>query len=91
MIKKNRQAVALHYDGKKAPRVTAKGEGEIAERIIQIAKQHGIPLQENKELTALLAQVQLNGEIPPKLYVAVAQMLAFLYFLNGKTPKDYHP
>lgn len=90
MNKETKQAIALHYNGKSAPRVTATGEGLVAEKIIKLAKDHNIPLQEDAELTALLSEVTLNDEIPPKLYVAVAQLLTFLYYINGKTPKDYH-
>lgn len=79
-------AVALHYDGKNAPRVTAKGAGELAERIIALAKQHGIPLQENAPLVTLLAQLELGDEIPQALYLAVAEVIAFAYLLSGKTP-----
>lgn len=89
MNKETPQAVALHYDGQSAPRVTAKGEGLTAEEIIQTAKEYGIPLEQDAKLTALLSEVKLSEEIPPKLYVAVAQLLTFLYFLNHKTPKDY--
>lgn len=89
MKKEKKQAVALRYDGKSAPKVTAKGEGIIAKQIIKTAKDHGIPLQQNEELTGLLSEVRLNEEIPPKLYVAVAQLLTFLYYINGKTPQDY--
>lgn len=88
MKKEIPQAIALHYDEKTAPRVTAKGEGFIAEQIISIAKKHGIPLQKNEELTALLSEVNLSEEIPPKLYLAVAQLLAFLYYLNSDSPSD---
>ncbi|KTD18232.1 EscU/YscU/HrcU family type III secretion system export apparatus switch protein [Legionella jordanis] len=83
-----KQAVALHYDGHSAPIVTAKGEGGIAEQIIKTAKEHGIPLHHDKELTALLAKVELKKEIPPELYRAVAQILIFLYFLDGKIPDE---
>ena len=86
MKKDTPQAIALHYDKKSPPRVTAKGEGPIAEQIINTARKHGIPLQKNEELTGLLAEVNLNGEIPPKLYLAVAQLLAFLYYLNSSNP-----
>lgn len=75
-------AVALRYDGTGAPRVTAKGEGAIAKQIIAAAKEYGIPIEQNEELTALLSTVKLNDEIPPKLYVAVAQLLVFLYHIN---------
>jgi flagellar biosynthesis protein len=85
-MKEKKKAVALRYDGKSAPRVTAKGEGLIAQKIIETAKEHGIPLQKNDELTALLSKVRLNDEIPRSLYQAVAQILVFLYHVNGKKP-----
>ena len=85
-MKKKQKAVALRYDGKSAPRVTAKGEGRIAQKIIETAQTHGVPLQKNDELTALLSKVRLNEEIPRSLYQAVAQILVFLYHVNGKKP-----
>jgi flagellar biosynthesis protein len=87
-MKKKQKAVALRYDGKSAPRVTAKGEGHIAQKIIETAQSHGVPLQKNDELTALLSKVRLNEEIPRSLYQAVAQVLVFLYHVNGKKPKQ---
>lgn len=90
MNKKNDISIALDYDGKSAPKVTAKGSGEIARRIVEIAQRHGVPVQQDKQLTAMLSNVELNQEIPPALYVAVAQLLAFLYHINGKRPEDYH-
>ncbi|PKM10962.1 MAG: flagellar protein FhlB [Gammaproteobacteria bacterium HGW-Gammaproteobacteria-3] len=79
-------AVALKYDGKNAPKVTAKGEGLSAEQILEIAEKHGIPLQNNPELARILAQVPLGEEIPRELYIAVAEVIAFAYFLSGRTP-----
>ncbi len=81
-----KSAVALHYDEKNAPRITAKGRGEIAEKIIALAEQHSIPLHEDQELVALLAQLDLGDEIPRELYLAVAEVLAFAYMLTGKLP-----
>jgi flagellar biosynthesis protein len=81
-------AVALKYDGKNAPKVTAKGEGITAEQILAIAEQHGIPLQTEPELTKILAQIPLGDEIPNELYTAVAEVIAFAYYLSGKTPDD---
>ncbi|HFE31988.1 MAG TPA: EscU/YscU/HrcU family type III secretion system export apparatus switch protein [Gammaproteobacteria bacterium] len=81
-------AVALHYDGDKAPTVTAKGSGEVAEQIIALAKEHGIPLQENAALTELLSRLDLGTEIPPELYLAVAEVIAFAYLLSGKRPEN---
>ncbi len=78
------QAVSLKWDGKGAPKVTAKGHGDVAERIIEIAKQHQIPLSEDKALVSVLSGVELGTEIPPELYVAVAEVIAFAYRLRGK-------
>lgn len=73
-------AVALTYaPGEPAPRVVAKGRGLIAEEIIARAREHGIYVHESQELVALLMQVDLDARIPPQLYVAVAELLAWLY------------
>lgn len=73
-------AVALAYaPGDAAPRVVAKGRGLIAEEIIARAREHGVYVHESPELVALLAQVDLDERIPPALYVAVAELLAWLY------------
>ena len=87
MMEKTRKAVALKYDQEKdnAPRVVAKGRGEIAEKIIAIAKAHNLPLYEDKNLIQILEALELEAEIPPELYRAVAEVLAFIYRLNGKT------
>jgi flagellar biosynthesis protein len=82
-------AVALHYDGTHAPKVTAKGTGDVAEQIIALAKEHGIPLQENKPMLDLLSQLDLGDEIPEALYLAVAEIIAFAYKLNGKVPEGF--
>ena len=79
-------AVALHYDGDTAPRVTAKGHHQVAEQIMALAREHQVPLQENAALAGLLAQVELGEEIPENLYLAVAQVIAFAYHLSGKAP-----
>ncbi len=79
-------AVALQYDGEHAPRVTAKGRDKLADQIVEIARQHGIPLQENEPLAAVLSKVELGEEIPESLYLAVAQVIAFAYHLSGKAP-----
>jgi flagellar biosynthesis protein len=78
-------AVALHWDGSGAPKVTAKGSGETAEKILQLANEHGITLQHEKELVELLLLVELNHEIPQSLYIAIAEIIAFAYSLRGKT------
>ena len=81
-------AVALHYDEVNAPRVTAKGTDEIAQRILDIARQHNVPLQENTELVKLLSRIELGEQIPEALYLAVAEIIAFAYYLKGKVPRN---
>ena len=86
MMEKTPKAVALKYDQEKdnAPRVVAKGRGEIAEKIIAIAKAHNLPFYEDKNLIQILEALELETEIPPELYRAVAEVLAFIYRLNRK-------
>ena len=79
-------AVALHWSGEGAPRVTAKGREEVAERILAVAREHDVPIKEDRELTAVLAHVDLGNAIPEELYLAVAQVIAFAYRLSGKEP-----
>ncbi|MBW2427963.1 MAG: EscU/YscU/HrcU family type III secretion system export apparatus switch protein [Deltaproteobacteria bacterium] len=83
---KSPKAVALKYDGKtdKAPRVVAKGTGHIAQKIMEIAKEHKVPLCEDKNLVQVLAALDLETEIPAELYHAVAEVLALIYRLNGR-------
>jgi flagellar biosynthesis protein len=77
-------AVALAYQtGDLAPKVVAKGRGLIAEEIIARAKEHGVFVHESKELVALLMQVELDDRIPPALYRAVAELLAWLYRIES--------
>ena len=82
-------AVALHYDGKEAPHISAKGTGELAEQIIALAKEHGIPLHEDAALITLLSKLDLGDEIPQPLYMAVAEVIAFAYILSGKVPEGF--
>ena len=86
MSKKPKKAVALKYEpgDDNAPRVTAKGTGAVADKIIELAKQHGIPVKDDPDLVEVLAKLDLNEEIPPELYIIVAELLAFLYKINGK-------
>lgn len=79
----NQQAIALTYaSGDFAPRVVAKGRGLVAEQIIARAKQHNVFVHESKDLVALLMQVDLDDQIPPELYKAIAEILAWLYRLE---------
>lgn len=80
-----RKAVALTYKaGTGAPRVTAKGRGKVAEKIIEAAGRNGIYIHEDPALVETLSALDLNDEIPESLYVIVAELLAFLYALEGK-------
>ncbi len=75
-------AVALHYDGSSAPRVLAKGRGETAEKILTLAEENDIPLHADPQLVEVLSHVPLGREIPKELYVAVAEVIAFAYWLS---------
>ena len=79
-----RFAIALEYDGKQAPVVTARGHHEIADEILQIAEQENIPVHEDEELTLLLEQLDLGERIPEALYLVIAEVLSFAYRLSGK-------
>lgn len=73
-------AVALKYaPGTSAPTVVAKGRGLIAEEIIARAREHGVFVHESPELVALLSRVDIDGQIPPELYIAIAELLAWIY------------
>ncbi|MEN2985490.1 MAG: EscU/YscU/HrcU family type III secretion system export apparatus switch protein [Thermodesulfovibrionaceae bacterium] len=86
MNEESKRAVALRYDEEKdsAPRVVAKGRGWIAEKIIEIARQHGVPIREDKILIETLSKLDLYEEIPVELYKAVAEILAFIYKIKGR-------
>jgi flagellar biosynthesis protein len=82
-------AVALHYDGEQAPRVTATGKHAMAERIIARAEEAGVPLYPDTELALILSQVPMGDEIPDNLYKAIAEVIAFAYLLAGKFPEGF--
>ncbi len=84
---KKKRAVALRYDASKdaAPKITAKGQGAIAEKIIELAREAGVPVKEQSDLVEILSKLDLNSEIPPETYVIVAEILAWVYELNQKS------
>lgn len=86
-----RKAVALFYDGRNAPTVTAKGLGEEAGLIMDIAREHGVPLCDNAALVDLLVTLELGDNIPESLYIAVAHIIAFAYELQGRAPDGFEP
>lgn len=75
------KAAALKYDATKssAPKVTAKGEGKTAQKIIEIAKENDVPIKEDKDLIELLSKVELDHEVPPEMYKAIAEVFSFVY------------
>jgi flagellar biosynthesis protein len=78
------RAAALRYERPtdRAPRVVARGEGHLAERILAAAREHGIPIHEDRELVQVLSKLDVDAEIPLEVYQAVAEVLAFLYRTN---------
>lgn len=79
-------AAAIRYDSAKddAPRLTAKGKGHVAEKIIELARKHNIPIRTDYALVHVLSKLDLDQQIPPELYRAVAEILAFVYSANEK-------
>ena len=81
-----KKAVALGYNRSQdnAPKVLASGAGEIANKIISLAKEHDIPIKEDPDLIEILSKVEVDQEIPPNLYKAVAKIFSFLYKITNK-------
>ena len=87
-----KSAVALAYSQTDAaPRVVAKGRGLVAEQIIARAREHGVYVHESPELVSLLVQIDLDQRIPPQLYIAVAELLAWIYRLESGQPVAASP
>lgn len=92
--KKNKKAVALKYDKSKfeAPHVAAKGRGEVAKRITELAKEHDIPIHSDADLVEILDKVEIEEEIPLEIYTIVAEIFAYIYKVskneNTKGVKD---
>ncbi|WP_258406193.1 EscU/YscU/HrcU family type III secretion system export apparatus switch protein [Shewanella aegiceratis] len=83
------QAAALRYDGKSAPQITAKGEDLVAEEIIAIAKEAGIYIHQDANLSNFLQKLEIGEEIPKELYLLIAELIAFVYMLDGKFPERW--
>jgi len=85
---RRRRAVALRYDAQAdaAPRVVAKGSGLLAERIMEVAREHNVHVHEDAQMVEVLAKVELDAPIPEQLYRAVAEVLAFVYRLDTQAP-----
>ncbi|RNC29729.1 MAG: Flagellar biosynthetic protein FlhB [Candidatus Dichloromethanomonas elyunquensis] len=83
-----KMAAAIAYDHIGVPKVVAKGDGLVAQKIIEFAQEKRIPIQNNETLVEALMQVELAGEIPPELYQAVAEILAFIYRMDKQKAKS---
>ena len=81
---KDKQAVALKYDAEQdtAPRVIAKGKGHVAEHILEAAQKSSIPVYQNKTLVNMLMALDIDREIPPELYKAIAEVMAYVYKMD---------
>lgn len=90
MVNKPKKAAALKYKHgeDRAPQVVAKGRGAVAEKILETARKHGIPIKEDKTLVEILSSLDLYQDIPADLYRAVAEILAFVYALNIKAKAE---
>jgi flagellar biosynthesis protein len=88
-----KRAAAIRYDAEKddAPRLTAKGGGHVAEKIIELARSHDIPVREDKALVQILSRLEIDRQIPPELYRAVAEILAFVYSANEQYREKQGP
>ena len=84
--KERLRAAALSYrpDKDAAPRVVAKGAGKVAENIIAVAREHGVPITEDPDLVAILSKMDLDEQISPRLYEIVAELLVFIYYLKQR-------
>jgi flagellar biosynthesis protein len=82
----SKQAVALRYEPNKdrAPKIAGKGRGLLADKILELARQHKIPIRQDKNLIQILSRLDLNQEVPPEVYKAVAEILAFIYRLSNR-------
>lgn len=83
---KRRKAAAIRYDHDKdaVPRVVAKGQGIVAERIVELAKEHGVTIHEDPDLVAMLCKLDVDQMIPRNLFLAVAEVMAYVYRINNR-------
>ena len=88
MRRKTRKAIALEYGDNPVPVLTAKGDGKMAQAIIEEAERLGIHIAEDANLVALLSELEIDEEIPENLYVAVSVILSWVYWLKGISPNS---
>ena len=84
---RQKEAVALQYDREKssAPKVTAKGKGKTAQKIIELAQLNEIPIKKDEDLLEMLSKVELDKEVPAEMYKAVAEVFSFIYKMTNKS------
>ncbi|MGY8906981.1 EscU/YscU/HrcU family type III secretion system export apparatus switch protein [Candidatus Njordibacter sp. Uisw_056] len=87
-MKKPLQAIAIEYGSNPVPLVIAKGEGDLAQKVIDAAIAAGVPIKKDEELVALLGLLDINEKIPQSLYTLVAEVLVYTYRLKGMKPGD---
>jgi len=87
----DKRAVGLKYNQQDAPKLVAKGFGELADDIVAVAKENGVLVHEDPYLSELLARMDLGQEIPDTLYHVIAELIAFSYVLQGKMPDNWTP
>ena len=90
-MSESKRAVALHYNGQDTPTVTATGSGQVADDIIEFAREHDIAIMENRELLALLASLDVGDDIPSELFEVVAQILALSIWMRTAMKEQWHP
>ena len=83
-----KEAIALEYGRRKTPVISAKGQDDLAQKIIEEALKHGVYVAQDPQLLALLSRVDLDAEIPAEMYTAVAVILSWVYWLKGMRPGD---
>ncbi|QDU64834.1 Flagellar biosynthetic protein FlhB [Planctomycetes bacterium Pan216] len=83
---RRKMAAALRYDQDHdaVPRMVARGQGELADRIIDAAREHGVDVYEDPDLVEILCQLDVNQMVPPKLFLAVAEVMAYVYRMNNR-------
>jgi flagellar biosynthesis protein len=88
-MKNEKELIGLTYDGNSAPFVTQRASGSIAEQILLLADEQGMYIHQDPELLERLAILQDGDQIPPALFVVIAEILAYSYLLQGKTPEHW--
>ncbi|WP_434952479.1 EscU/YscU/HrcU family type III secretion system export apparatus switch protein [Shewanella sp. HL-SH4] len=87
---KVKHAVALSFDGKSAPKITASGKDLVADEIISLAKEAGVHIHQDPHLSEFLQLLEIGEEVPKELYLLIAELIAFVYMLEGKFPEQWN-